>query len=58
LDFPIISDLSTRLTELLKIYFYVGGMPDSVNTWIKTHDFIQVRSIQEDFVEGFTAELF
>ena len=36
--------------EYFRIYLLVGGMPESVLAWIKTHDFNRCRNIQEDIV--------
>jgi len=37
---------SDRLTEMLRYYFYVGGMPEVVQTYIETSDFQRVRMVQ------------
>jgi predicted AAA+ superfamily ATPase len=35
-----------RLTELLKYYLFVGGLPEVVQTYIETNDFQKVRHVQ------------
>lgn len=39
-----------KLVKYFRIYLLVGGMPESVLAWIKTHDFNQCRNIQEDII--------
>ena len=39
-----------KLIEYFRIYLLVGGMPESVLAWIKTHDFNRCRNIQEDII--------
>ncbi len=46
-EFDLISVFSSKLKEYLKIYYYVGGMPEAVNSYIKNKDLIEVRQIQE-----------
>lgn len=38
------------LTDLLRKYYYVGGMPEAVSTFVETHDFQQVRKIQKQLI--------
>lgn len=52
-DKSLINGFSTKLTELLKTYYFVGGMPEVVNTYIKTNDFLQVRSVQRALIQGY-----
>lgn len=47
---PIGTAFHEKLIEYFRIYLLVGGMPESVLTWIKTHDFNRCRNIQEDIV--------
>lgn len=36
---------SSKLRELLKMYYYVGGMPEAVLAFSQRHDFDEVREI-------------
>lgn len=47
---PIGTAFHEKLIEYFRIYLLVGGMPESVLAWIKTHDFNRCRNIQEDIV--------
>ena len=47
-----------ELQILLKQYYIVGGMPESVNTWVNTHDYkkvdILLDNIHEDYRNDFS----
>ena len=45
-DFGMIKSFRNRFVELLKQYYFVGGMPEAVNTFIKTLDYEKVREVQ------------
>ncbi len=42
-----------RWTELLKQYFYVGGMPEAVSAFLESHDYQEVRRIQEGILSAY-----
>jgi len=50
---PIAEPFHTRLQEYLRLYFYVGGMPEAVKNYIDTKDFLQVRKIQENILMSY-----
>ena len=45
-DADLISVFSERLTDLLRTYYYVGGMPEAVRRYSETGDFAAARSVQ------------
>ena len=49
-DYEMINAYSTKYTELLKKYYYIGGMPEAVQTYIDTDDFFEVREIQKNLL--------
>ncbi|WP_044975117.1 ATP-binding protein [Ruminococcus sp. HUN007] len=49
-DFSTVSPFSEKLKLLLKKYYYVGGMPEAVKTFIDTDDLSKVREIQKDLL--------
>jgi len=49
-DPQILKAFSNEYTELLKYYFYIGGMPEVVSTWVETHDFTEVRRVQNELL--------
>ncbi|MBS0352263.1 MAG: ATP-binding protein [Proteobacteria bacterium] len=42
-----------ELTELLKTYFYVGGMPEAVYQYSQTQDWRQVQQVQADILRAY-----
>ena len=49
----IIEPFHEKLIEYLRIYYFVGGMPEVVQTYIQTNDFQQVRKIQNSIILGY-----
>lgn len=47
---PLDTAFHEKPIEYFRIYLLVGGMPESVLAWIKTHDFNRCRNIQEDII--------
>lgn len=47
---PLIETLSGLFQDLLRTYFYVGGMPLAVSEYVKTQDMGEVRRIQNDII--------
>ena len=50
-DYEMINAFSTKYTELLKKYYYIGGMPEVVQTFIDTDDFYEVRDVQRNLLK-------
>lgn len=50
-DYEMINAYSIKYIELLKKYYYVGGMPEAVQTYIDTDDFYEVREIQKSLLK-------
>lgn len=50
-DYEMINTFSTKYTELLKKYYYIGGMPEVVQTFIDTDDFYEVRDVQKNLLK-------
>lgn len=42
-----------RLTDWLKQYLYVGGMPEAVARFVETKDYTAVREVQNDILRGY-----
>ncbi|HEY5563530.1 MAG TPA: ATP-binding protein [Clostridiaceae bacterium] len=45
-DFELITSFKGRYIDLLKQYYYIGGMPEAVSIFIETQDYTKVREIQ------------
>lgn len=47
---PLDAAFHEKLIEYFRIYLLVGGMPEAVLAWIKTHNFNKCSHIQEDII--------
>ena len=45
-DFGLITSFKGRYIDLLKQYYYIGGMPEAVSSFIETQDYNVVREVQ------------
>ena len=53
---PIPAAFHTELTDLLKMYHFVGGMPEAVKQYVATQDLQSVRQIQEEILESYALD--
>ena len=56
-DWPTIAMLHDRLTKLLREYYFVGGMPEAVSTFLKTNDANEVRRVQNDILYLYRSDM-
>ena len=54
--FSAINTFGPELTQLLKQYFFVGGMPSAVKTYAANNNFSDVRHEQEIILNGYYAD--
>lgn len=52
-QWEIIEPFHEKLISLLRIYYFVGGMPEAVKTYLETKDLEEVRSIQHSIIFGY-----
>ena len=52
-DFDMISVFSTKYKEYLKLYYYIGGMPEAVSSYIQDKDLVEVRNIQKSLLADY-----
>ena len=52
-DWQMIRDFEEQVCDLLRYYYYVGGMPEVVDTFVSTMDFNQARSVQKALLADF-----
>lgn len=45
------------LKDLLRQYFYVGGMPEAVLEWVTTEDVLNVRDIQNRILVSYANDI-
>lgn len=56
-DSEILKAFAGDFTEYLKYYFYIGGMPEAVNTWVETEDFNEVRKVQKELLQSYKDDI-
>ena len=49
-DYELINAYAGKYVDLLKKYYYVGGMPEVVQTYIDSDDLYEVREIQNNLL--------
>ena len=52
-DFDIINVFNSKLKENLKLYYYIGGMPEAVNSYVENKDLLEVRKIQKKLLDAY-----
>lgn len=52
-DWPMITMFRNKFEERLRQYYFVGGMPEAVNSFVKEGDLLKVRNIQKAIIESY-----
>ena len=52
----MIGSFSSKLEELLKQYYVVGGMPEAVNAFVAERDVRAARSVQREILDGYVSD--
>ena len=52
-DWNLISTFRSKLTDFLKQYYFVGGMPEVVNAFIEHKDYTEVRQLQQNILDSY-----
>ena len=55
-DFDMMGVFKERYEDLLRIYYFTGGMPEAVYTYVETNDFSKVRQVQQDILEAYRGD--
>ncbi len=50
---PLDSAIHDDLCDLLKLYLYIGGMPEAVKTYIENQDIQSVRKIHDEIIKAY-----
>ena len=53
---PLISDLREAYIPFLRDYYFTGGMPEAVLTFVETRDYDKVRSVQNDIISQYEGD--
>ena len=56
-DWNMISMFAPKFQELLKYYYYVGGMPEAVLSFSQNRDWKEVRAIQKDILSSYQRDM-
>jgi predicted AAA+ superfamily ATPase len=56
LDFSSIATFHDSIVDLLRQYFFTGGMPAAVKRYSDTHDFGEVRDVQRAILDSYYAD--
>ena len=52
-DWRLIATFRHKFIQLLKYYYFVGGMPEAVLEYMTTKDFSKIRMIQNNIITGY-----
>ncbi|MCD7882813.1 MAG: ATP-binding protein [Lachnospiraceae bacterium] len=52
-DWLLITSFKNRYIDYLKLYYYIGGMPEAVTSYVKNRDLKKVRSIQNRLLAAY-----
>ena len=52
----VLESFHSELLMLLRIYLFVGGMPEVVQRWIDTKNFSEVRNVQYEILRSYQAD--
>ena len=52
-DWKLINVFANQYENLLRNYYFVGGMPEAVKKFIDTGDYIKVRKVQNDLLKSY-----
>lgn len=56
-DWKLIDILSSKYIELLRQYYFVGGMPEAVLSYCNSKDIAQVRDIQSNILKAYRNDI-
>ena len=55
-EWDMVATFHDELLQLLRIYMYVGGMPEVVKQWVDNQDFFAVREKQQNILRSYVAD--
>lgn len=56
-DKEMLSILKPKYIELLRQYYFVGGMPEVVLSYVENRDLQEVRTLQKDIIESYRRDI-
>lgn len=55
-DWVLINAFGNKYVELLRQYYYVGGMPEAVKTFVEEKDYASVRKVQLSLLKSYSRD--
>lgn len=55
-NWDLITSFSETLADLLRLYYYIGGMPEVVSTYMETKNLDEVRIIQQEILDSYSSD--
>lgn len=55
-DWSLLPVIKDQFVDMLKSYYYVGGMPEAVQTYINTMDMSKVRKVQLNILNAYSSD--
>ncbi len=56
-DWELMEVMKPKLVDLLRRYYYVGGMPGVVQQFVENNDLKQVRTLQQNILEAYRRDI-
>ena len=56
-DYMTMNLIHEKMVDLLRQYYYVGGMPEAVKKYVESDSLIEVRRIQNEILNGYELDL-
>lgn len=56
-DKTLLSIMKPKFIELLRQYYFVGGMPEVVRSYVENRNLREVRSLQQDIIESYRRDI-
>ena len=56
-DWNMVNLFAPKFQELLRYYYYVGGMPEAVSSFCESRDWQDVRGIQRDILDSYRRDI-
>lgn len=56
MEWDLITTFKDKYIDLLRLYYFVGGMPEVVSSYVESGDFALVRSLQRDLLRSYDAD--
>jgi predicted AAA+ superfamily ATPase len=52
-NWSVVAPFHDKLIQYLRIFYYIGGMPEAANHYFETKNFNQIRVIQKNILQGY-----